>query len=273
MSRFTDILDLATASAIVLGTMAFFAFVYFLPEAKPKPPGQAEEQAEEAPSRTRPSLSAPSRAALNISRTEAPAAPPQEAPQVPPQPVPLGDPALERFEDRSRAAQGHWDQGIVAYQKGDFAQARKEWTLCLELKPDHSDCRAGSRRLDANGVAPSPPAPGRRLGPSEVVLEKKDAREFRRLVVFFEKGKAAVDARAGSVLDTTAQLLELYPLTRLRVVAFADREEIDPDSLAKRRAEEVRSALLSRRLSPERVVCQVQIAEQAAFRAELHIER
>lgn len=188
-SGYVDVLDLATASTIVLGTTAFFAFVYFLPESKPQVPGQKEEQAEAPAPRTRPVLQAPAREPLNIAKVDPPGT-------GSPAPVPM-------------------------------------------------------RAVSAKKVPP----------------------EMRLLVVFFDKEKAEVDARSASVLDATARLLEFYPLARLRVVAFADRGESDPLSLARKRAEEVRGALLSRKLGPERVECQVQVDERAAFRAELHIER
>ncbi|MEK7746114.1 MAG: hypothetical protein AAB576_05560, partial [Elusimicrobiota bacterium] len=220
-SRFTDVLDLATASTIVLGTTAFFAFIYFLPASKPKPPEQAEDRAEAPVPRVVPALAPPEPPAINIARVPAPAGALQGVPRVPPPAAAPADPS-PMFDERLRAAQKHWDKGIVAYQKGDFREARKQWSLCLELKPDHEDCRTGSLRLDSNGVAPYVPSP---LPAVVQYITAKDGKERRRLVVTFEKGKAAVDERAAAVLDTAAKLLHFYPLSRLRVVAYADREE------------------------------------------------
>lgn len=51
-----------------------------------------------------------------------------------------------------RSAQQAYLAGMIHYQKGDDARARKEWLACLALKPDPDtrlDCAAALRKLEA----------------------------------------------------------------------------------------------------------------------------
>ncbi|HXT00186.1 MAG TPA: hypothetical protein VN915_05895 [Elusimicrobiota bacterium] len=71
----------------------------------------------------------------------------------PPSP-PARSPAAER-----RAEQAYLE-GVVYFQKGDFATAAASWERCTVLAPGGeaaSDCRAGLERLDKlYGVTPAP---------------------------------------------------------------------------------------------------------------------
>jgi hypothetical protein len=50
-------------------------------------------------------------------------------------------------EDK-KTANKHFNQGIAAFQKGDWAKAREDWLLCRQFDPSNSDCAAGLQRID-----------------------------------------------------------------------------------------------------------------------------
>jgi len=53
-------------------------------------------------------------------------------------------------EQDKRAAIGHWHNGIIFFQRGDYAQARDEWLLCKAFDPGSDDCSAGLARIDSS---------------------------------------------------------------------------------------------------------------------------
>ncbi|MFA6092145.1 MAG: tetratricopeptide repeat protein [Elusimicrobiota bacterium] len=51
-------------------------------------------------------------------------------------------------DENKKNAVRHWQQGLVAYQRNDYAKARDEWRLCVQFDPTNSDCSAGLQRID-----------------------------------------------------------------------------------------------------------------------------
>jgi Tfp pilus assembly protein PilF len=49
--------------------------------------------------------------------------------------------------DRKREAQQHYLSGMIYFQKGDYAKAKEEWSLCQQLDPENPEVRAGLERL------------------------------------------------------------------------------------------------------------------------------
>jgi hypothetical protein len=60
-------------------------------------------------------------------------------------------PAPAPADDRTAAQ--HWNDGLLAYQRGDYAKARDEWKACVDAAPENADCAAGLSRID--GLYPS----------------------------------------------------------------------------------------------------------------------
>jgi hypothetical protein len=48
-------------------------------------------------------------------------------------------------EEAKRTAAQHWQQGLMAFQRGDYRKARSEWELCAS---SNQDCAAGLQRID-----------------------------------------------------------------------------------------------------------------------------
>lgn len=51
-------------------------------------------------------------------------------------------------EDNKRQAMKHWHNGIIFFQKLDYAKARDEWLLCKQYDPTNKDCQDGLQRID-----------------------------------------------------------------------------------------------------------------------------
>ncbi len=47
-----------------------------------------------------------------------------------------------------RASEQHYFAGIIAFQKGDYQEARRQWTLAKQMDPSNSDAQAGLERID-----------------------------------------------------------------------------------------------------------------------------
>lgn len=62
----------------------------------------------------------------------------------PPRDTSSADPSEE---DKLRAIK-HWNEGIKAFQKNDYAMAREEWRLCSRFDPASEECAAGLKRID-----------------------------------------------------------------------------------------------------------------------------
>jgi len=52
-------------------------------------------------------------------------------------------------EENRRRAVKHWHNGIIFFQKGDYAKARDEWLLCQQFDKQNADCTSGLQRIDA----------------------------------------------------------------------------------------------------------------------------
>ncbi len=96
----------------------------------------AERRKQEEEEETRKRKEAEAQAQANKKKLEANEPPPEEKAPA------------QNTDELRRTAQKHWDQGIVAYSKGDIAKARDEWILCKQFDPSHADCAAGLQRID-----------------------------------------------------------------------------------------------------------------------------
>ncbi len=50
--------------------------------------------------------------------------------------------------EAKRLSQQHYFAGIIAFQKGDYQEARRQWTLAKQYDPSNSDAQAGLERID-----------------------------------------------------------------------------------------------------------------------------
>ena len=50
-------------------------------------------------------------------------------------------------EENRRRALKHWNNGIQAFQKSDYAKARDEWLLCKQFDATNTDCASGLQRI------------------------------------------------------------------------------------------------------------------------------
>jgi tetratricopeptide (TPR) repeat protein len=62
-------------------------------------------------------------------------------PEAPPEVAPSS-------EENKRQAAKHWHQGIIYFQKLDYAKARDEWLLCKQYDSTNADCQTGLQRID-----------------------------------------------------------------------------------------------------------------------------
>ena len=57
-------------------------------------------------------------------------------------------PAGTVTDDARRSSVQHYQNGIAYFMKADYANARNEWNLALQLDPGNSDAKAGLERID-----------------------------------------------------------------------------------------------------------------------------
>lgn len=50
--------------------------------------------------------------------------------------------------EAKRLSQQHYFAGIIAFQKGDYQEARRQWTIAKQFDPSNSDAQAGLERID-----------------------------------------------------------------------------------------------------------------------------
>lgn len=84
-------------------------------------------------------------------------------------------------ENERRIARRRWSEGLLYYEKGEYARAAEEWSACLRADPADHDCRTFLARV--GGRPPDPPQPK---------VARNDKREAVRYwnsgIIYYQRG-------------------------------------------------------------------------------------
>ncbi len=98
------------------------------------------------------------------------------------------------------------------------------------------------------------PDPAVETAASETVPES-DSQAIWKQVIQFDSGDAVIQPSLKASLERIAKTLEVYPLQKVRIMGFAENNEPDALTLAKKRADAIRQALVGEyKVKPERVL-------------------
>ncbi|MBI4054617.1 MAG: hypothetical protein HY402_00630 [Elusimicrobia bacterium] len=122
--------------------------------------------------------------------------------------------------------------------------------------------------------AVSPAAPAVAASPA-AVPEKKPLSAAVRYLVYFPLNRVEIDGDGERVLQQVIDAANLYPLEKLNLVGYANKTELRPTTLARRRAEVIASLLVERyKVAPNRISLDARVGgSQWDRKVEVYIAR